>query len=132
MKTIKLDEILKTPKGENAEDYVDTNSEGSIKRSKRTLRENLLRLLGSTLPERLFISPKEYTWVYNLCNDLNTKEKTTEISDDKFEFLKKILSENTFIIQTRDMSTGQIKKEEIKLYSPFEVGQMLTLLDGDK
>ncbi len=130
MKKILLDQPILDIKGKPLPDRQIPDAEGTLHKYKRSLREEVLDLLGAQLPQDVITSNKDNTWVWNLANQFNGKEKEIEVSDEKLEFLKKIVVRNAWIIQSRD-ETGQIVTKEVKKFTPFEVGQILQML-GDK
>jgi hypothetical protein len=98
-----------------------------IKKTERremTIRDYLLGLLGARFD---FIEVKECFWTTQLGLLISDDEnKEIEISENKYQFLKRIVEKNKI---KRTSATGQ--EIEIELYYPFELGQLLIALDED-
>jgi len=94
--------------------------------SDSTLRDNLLMILGAKFI--LKDKNKEVFWTSDLgieIADKKNKEIVFEEGDEKYEFLKRIISDN--VIKRVDVS-GQEKTMD--LFFPYELGQILKLLTG--
>jgi len=129
MEKINLDQPILDIKGEEIIDE-QKDDKGKVKKVKRTLRENLLKALGVQYDATVLTEPKQYTWIYNLSNLFNGKEKIVEVSDDKLEFLRKLIKTNKAILYRQTPVSG-VQKVEIELFFPYEVGEMLVML-GEK
>jgi len=125
---INLETPITTVMGEQAIDTV-TETEGKIKRVKMTLRYCLQKLLGARYDDELLSQPREYTWIYNLACQVNQKDKVIEVSEEKIEFLRKLLKYNGWVIQQQTQHGIERKKIE-GMFSPFQKGQLMVLL-GD-
>ena len=116
---LKVNQVLKDIQG----DEIDTNKtvKGKLKKIKLTVREALLNYLGANIQLQ---DNKESTWVWALATQLNDETKNeVEISDDKIEFLRRIVGDNKVFTYG-----AQGTKNEVNLYPPFVVGQLLEYL----
>jgi len=115
----KVNEVLKDIQGEGIE--TSKNIKGKIKKIPLTIREALLNYLGANIQLQ---DNKESTWVWAIANQLNDEAKTeVEISDDKIEFLRRVIGDNKIFAYG-----PQGTKNEVNLYPPFVVGQLLEYL----
>lgn len=122
--------ILDTKGNEVIDEIKD--EKGKVKESiKRTVREDLLKLLGIQYDTSIVNDPKHYTWIYYLSVQLNKKDKEIEIEGEQLEFLKKLVAHNKVIFYQKDERTGGIVQRESTLFTPFEAGQLLSIL-GEK
>lgn len=89
-----------------------------------TIRDYLLTLLGSRFAVQ---SPRESFWTSQLGQLIaDEKNKEIEISEDKFQFLKRVVETNKI---KRDTPMGV---QEIELYFPFELGQLLAVFEEEE
>jgi len=125
---IKLNTPIKDIRG-NQLIASDQDPEGKITRVKVDLRYDLLKVLGARYDDTVLPQPREYTWIYNLSTVFNGKENEVEVSEEKIEFLRRLVRNNAsvFPIQT---AQGEVKKEKVDILLPFEKGQIMILL-GD-
>lgn len=120
---LKVNQVLKDIQGEE----IDTNKtvKGKVTKVKLTVREALLNYLGANIQLQ---NNKESTWVWALATQLNDETKNeAEISDDKIEFLRRIVGDNTVFTYG-----AQGAKNEVNLYPPFVVGQLLEYLGQEE
>jgi len=95
------------------------------KSEKRVLvvRDYFLIILGTKFPIK---DNKETFWTTDLgILFADSKNKEVEISDEKIEFLKRIIGENKI---TQPLPMGGEK--EMTIFFPYELGQLLKILDG--
>jgi len=98
-----------------------------IKKIKRGLKETLLRALAQQYDRSVVKEPREFTWIFAISELLNNaKEDIVEIEEDRYEFLKKIVGNNKYLYF--ENTPQGIQYREGFLYTPFEAGQILTLL----
>lgn len=128
MLKIKLDTVLTDIKGQEVVDKVK-DSKGKETEVKRTLKSDLLRLLGQQFPSNIIDDPKKYTWIYALSSKFNDKENEVEITDEQGDFLRDLVRKNktSYMVRTQ----AGISEKEAPIFMPFEVGQLLHLL-GEK
>lgn len=122
---LNLEQLILDNKGTEIEDEIK-DSKGKVKIVKRTLRENLLKLLGVQYDSKVLKDPKQYTWIYHLSNQFNKEDEVVEISDEKQEFLLTLARHNKAIIY-QNTPQGTMKVE-VEIFMPYEVGQMLVML----
>lgn len=112
MQKINLEQKLLSVKGEVLK---------NVENKEMKIRDCFLIMLGARFPIQ---DKKEVFWTTQLgilCAD--EKNKEIDISDDKMKFLKRIFENNRI---KRQLPTGQ--EEEMELFLPFELGQILQAL----
>lgn len=85
------------------------------------IKDYLLTVLGSKIETQ---SPRENIWVRTLSVAIEGAKNEIEISEDEFQFLKRIVEKNKAKQISRE---GNI--EEIELFFPYELGQLLIALE---
>lgn len=110
----------------------DTDEKGRPIKTKMTIREYLLIILGTRFPIQ---NSKEPYWTTEIGIIIaNTKNKElivgslenlpNAISTDKAKFLKRIIENNKATQQ------GPMGKTEIEIFFPYELGQLLKIFEG--
>lgn len=88
-----------------------------------TVRDYFLVILGTKFAVK---NNKETFWTTDLgILFADSKNKEVEIPDEKIEFLKRIIEDNK-TIQSLPMGG----EKEITIFFPYELGQLLKVLDG--
>ena len=88
-----------------------------------TVRDYFLVILGTKFPVK---DNKETFWTTDLgILFAKSESKEVEVSDEKIEFLKRIIGENKI---TQPLPMGGEK--EMTIFFPYELGQLLKILDG--
>lgn len=117
--------------------YIPTNSQEvfekfkvwqeKLKATKRKglkIKDYLLTVLGSKIETK---SPRESIWSRTLSIEIAKAKNEIEIGEDEFQFLKRIIESN----KTKRIDE-QGKIEEVELFFPFELGQLLIALEEIK
>jgi len=121
--------VLDTNKREVLDPEIGKDGKPTGKNIKRTLRQNLIRVLSAQFDRNLLKEPKEYTWIYSLATLIrDAKEDIIEIDDEKLAFIKKLIGNNKMIFM-QSGPQGLIEKEGF-IFTPFEAGQTLDMLGG--
>lgn len=139
MKTIPLSKKVLNIKGEplktkkpnpewlalSKEEKKETKIEKTIE-TETTFRDYYLMMLGTRFK---VIDKKETYWAMKIGMEFSEGTDAVELADDKVKFLRRLVEENK-VIRTNQMG----KNEEVELYFPYELGQILEplLADGEK
>lgn len=101
---------------------------GEPERRAVTVRDYFLTLLGSKFKVK---DTKEHFWTTKIGMKMSDqKNETVKLSEDKVAFLKRIVKSNkTKRTKRTPMGTTE---EEVELFFPYEVGQLLAVLDVPK
>lgn len=135
MKKINLEQKIYTVRGIPVKTPVFDRETGKPKIGKdkqpilqdSTVRICLLTLLGTRFQ---VIDNKEHHWTIKLGIMISEeKTKVLEISDDKFKFLKRILTKNKHkIIRQTPMGPTEL---QVDIFFPYEMGQLLEIFDEE-
>src|SRR3990167_5764381 len=113
MKRINFNKPITDIRGEQLKDE---------KGKKLTVGDMMLNLLGQNIKLK---ENRESFWVVELGIIIaNGKPGVTELQDDKWEFLKRIVNENRYT------QIGEVAPKEYFL--PFVLGQMMNLFEDEK
>jgi len=85
------------------------------------VKDYFLTVLGSKIETR---SPRENIWVRTLSVKIEGAKNEIEISEDEYQFLKKTIEKNKAKRISMDGKT-----EEVELFFPYELGQLLIALE---
>ncbi len=85
------------------------------------IKDYLLTVLGSKVEVQ---NPRENIWVRMLSVEIGQAKKEIELDEDEFQFLKRIVEKNK---TKRFGIDGKI--EEIEVFFPYELGQLLIALE---
>ena len=88
------------------------------------VRDYLLTVLGSKIETK---SPRENIWVRTLSVKIEGAKNEVEMSEEEFQFLKRIVEKN----KSERMSMDG-KREEVEFFFPYELGQLLIIFEETK
>jgi len=125
---INLKEKALDIEGKDVIDLYRDDKGTEIKRA-RTMKDNLLRLLSSQFDGNIMSGPRDYTNIYTLSQKINKNDGEIEISNEKIDFLKKLIKHNKTIYFVK--AAHGLVRQDRNLFTPFEAGQLLHFL-GEK
>lgn len=121
---INLTQKILNIKGEEiTKEEVDPKTKKKEKKA-LVLRDYFLTILGTKFPVK---DNKETFWTTDLgILFANSENKEVEVSDEKIEFLKRIIGDNKIMVP---QPMGGEK--ETTIFFPYELGQLLKILNGE-